>query len=99
MANYQGDIRVANVTMAAIQKTLEGHIYREEHETWAKIDALTGEFSEMRVNMATIVTELKSIGEANRRALAHAVDHEKGADDWKQRIVAVETEIKRLHGT
>ena len=99
MATYQGDIRVANVSLDAIKKTLEGHIYREEHETWAKIDTLGGEISEMRVSMATIISELKGIGLATREALLHVADHDKEADGWKHRIVALETRMTEAHGT
>ena len=95
MATYEGDIRVANVSLDAIKSTLDGHIFREEHETWSKIEVLGKEISEMRVNMATIITELKSIGEATRTALKHVSDHDKEADGWKHRIVGLEAEAKK----
>jgi len=90
MVSYKGDIRVANERLEAIKSTLEGHIYREEHETWVKIDVLAREISEVRVNMATIVSELKSIGIATRQALEHSMTHDKEAESWKSRIVALE---------
>jgi hypothetical protein len=46
-----------------------------------------------------MVTELKNIGEATQRALQHVQDHDKEADDWKRRIVALETRMTQEHGT
>ena len=99
MATYQGDIRVANVSLDAIKSALEGHIQREEHETWVKIDHLGNDLTQLRVDMAAMVTELKGIGEATREALRHVAEHDKEADDWKHRIVALETKAKEEHGT
>ena len=99
VATYEGDVRVANEKLVSIDEKIGGHILREEHETWGKIDALGGEVADMRVSMATMVTELKGLGRAVQEALAKVVDHDKEATDWKHRIVALEAVVNKHHPT
>lgn len=96
VSHYEANVGIGNEKLEAIHREISGHINREEHETWKKIDDLGMQMGVLNVNIATLVEKMTHVASEAERAIAHVAQHDAEANDWKLRIVKLEARMEKV---
>jgi chromosome segregation ATPase len=92
LRKYESDVGVGVKDLSSLTKMIQAHMDREED----KLGTLELLYRDLLVKLTTLVTKLDNVASAASNEYARIASNEKEAEDWKQRVVRIETRIEQL---
>ena len=89
---YEADVGVGIKDLGHLTKMIQGHMDREE----GKLEALELLYRDLLVKLTVLVSKLDTVMESASSEHIRIANNEKEADDWKLRIVRLETRLEQI---
>lgn len=92
LRKYETDVGVGHAKLETLHTLIQSHMDREEDQ----LKQLNVYVNGLNVQLASISTKLEAIGIAATTEYARIAVHERESEEWKQRIVRLETRLEKV---
>lgn len=89
---YETDVGVGHAKLESLHELIQGHMDREEEQ----LKMLNSQFHDLSVQLATLMAKLEAVAMAATTEYARIARHESDSEDWKLRIVRLETRLEKV---